>query len=221
MQKVEDYRKHADECRSIARRSRSLEERDMLLNMARTWDDLASHRAAQITRHQRHERHSVRSRWGRASRARLARLCLLTDGRRASRGGPMRIRMGVADRMLRDQLFRIANPGRTDRLVHPTPEERLRKVIVDRGLPIDFPHETWPGTFGQRSALDCPCFVPRSFATDDLARLPTSMRSISTMNEATRCLAGRRNQSRSLALSSGPRLQSRQKSLNRFGASAV
>jgi hypothetical protein len=53
MQKVEDYRKHADECRSIARRSRSLEERDMLLNMARTWDDLASHRAAQITRHQR------------------------------------------------------------------------------------------------------------------------------------------------------------------------
>jgi hypothetical protein len=51
MQKVEDYRKHADECRAMA--PRSPEERDMLLNMARTWDDLASHRAAQITRHQR------------------------------------------------------------------------------------------------------------------------------------------------------------------------
>jgi hypothetical protein len=53
MQKVEDYRQHAGECRTMARRSRSAEESTMLLNMAKTWDDLASHRAAQITRQQR------------------------------------------------------------------------------------------------------------------------------------------------------------------------
>ena len=53
MQKVEDYRNHADECRAMARRSRTPEERTMLLNMAKTWDDLASHRAEQIVRMQR------------------------------------------------------------------------------------------------------------------------------------------------------------------------
>jgi hypothetical protein len=53
MQKVEDYRNHADECRAMARRSRTPEERTMLLNMAKTWDNLASHRAEQIARKQR------------------------------------------------------------------------------------------------------------------------------------------------------------------------
>jgi hypothetical protein len=53
MQKVEDYRSHAEECRTMARRSRSPQERDMLLNMARTWDDLATHRAEQVARQER------------------------------------------------------------------------------------------------------------------------------------------------------------------------
>jgi hypothetical protein len=37
----------------MARRARSPEERDMLLNMARTWDDLASYRTEQIARQTR------------------------------------------------------------------------------------------------------------------------------------------------------------------------
>jgi hypothetical protein len=53
MQKVEDYRDHADECRAMARRSRTPEERAMLLNMAKTWDDLATHRVEQIARKKR------------------------------------------------------------------------------------------------------------------------------------------------------------------------
>jgi hypothetical protein len=53
MQRVEDYRNHAEECRTMARRARSPHERDMLLNMARTWDDLATHRVEQIARKKR------------------------------------------------------------------------------------------------------------------------------------------------------------------------
>jgi hypothetical protein len=37
----------------MARRARSAQERDTLLNMAKTWDDLASHRAEKIARQQR------------------------------------------------------------------------------------------------------------------------------------------------------------------------
>jgi hypothetical protein len=53
MEKVEDYRSHAEECRTMARRAPSPQERDMLLNMARTWDDLSIHRAEQIARQKR------------------------------------------------------------------------------------------------------------------------------------------------------------------------
>jgi hypothetical protein len=53
MQKVEDYRRHAEEFRAMARRSRLPGEREMLLNMARTWDDLATYRAEQIARQER------------------------------------------------------------------------------------------------------------------------------------------------------------------------
>jgi hypothetical protein len=53
MQKVEDYRKHAEECRMMAGRSRAPAERDMLLNMANTWDGLAQARLAQIAQQQR------------------------------------------------------------------------------------------------------------------------------------------------------------------------
>jgi hypothetical protein len=55
MQKVENYRRHSEECRTMAGRARSPQEREMLLNMARTWDDLAAHRAEQIARKKRLE----------------------------------------------------------------------------------------------------------------------------------------------------------------------
>jgi hypothetical protein len=55
MKKVEEYRSHAEECRTMARRARSARERDLLLNMARTWDDLATSRAEQIARKKRIE----------------------------------------------------------------------------------------------------------------------------------------------------------------------
>jgi hypothetical protein len=53
MQKIEDYRSHAEECRVMARRARLQGEREMLLNMAHTWDTLATNRAAQIARQKR------------------------------------------------------------------------------------------------------------------------------------------------------------------------
>jgi hypothetical protein len=53
MQTTEQYRQHGDECRAMARRSRSPEERAMLLKIAETWDELATHREAQIARQQR------------------------------------------------------------------------------------------------------------------------------------------------------------------------
>jgi hypothetical protein len=53
MKKVEGYRQHANECRSMANRSRPPEERAMLLNMATTWDSLAVDREAHIERQRR------------------------------------------------------------------------------------------------------------------------------------------------------------------------
>jgi hypothetical protein len=53
VQKAEEYRKHSEECRMLAGRSRAPAERDMLLNMAKTWDDLAKARASQIAQQQR------------------------------------------------------------------------------------------------------------------------------------------------------------------------
>jgi hypothetical protein len=53
MKKIEDYRMHAAECRAMAGRSRSPEEKAMLLNMANTWDTLASNRETQIARQRR------------------------------------------------------------------------------------------------------------------------------------------------------------------------
>ena len=53
MKKVEDYRQYADECRTMANRSRSPVEREMLLNMARTWGSLAADREAHIARQKR------------------------------------------------------------------------------------------------------------------------------------------------------------------------
>ena len=53
MRKIEDYRHHAEECRTLARRSKTQGDRDMLLNMAATWDKLAEGRAKTIETQQR------------------------------------------------------------------------------------------------------------------------------------------------------------------------
>jgi len=53
MRKIEDYRKHAEECRLMLARSRTEDERQMLLNMAATWESLARDREEQIARQQR------------------------------------------------------------------------------------------------------------------------------------------------------------------------
>ena len=41
MKKISDYRKHVDECHALLRGARSPEERQMLMNMAETWEGLA------------------------------------------------------------------------------------------------------------------------------------------------------------------------------------
>jgi hypothetical protein len=50
MKKVSEYRDHAEECRTLARRARSAEDRDMLLNMADTWDNLARAREKRMVK---------------------------------------------------------------------------------------------------------------------------------------------------------------------------
>jgi hypothetical protein len=44
MKIVEDYRQQAEECRQLASRARTPEERDMILHMAATWEELARSR---------------------------------------------------------------------------------------------------------------------------------------------------------------------------------
>jgi hypothetical protein len=44
MRKAADYRRHAEECRILARNMAPGEQRDLLLNMAQTWESLASDR---------------------------------------------------------------------------------------------------------------------------------------------------------------------------------
>ena len=56
MRKIEDYRRHAAECRDMATRATTPEQREMLVNMADTWDSLAEGRAAQLKRLERLER---------------------------------------------------------------------------------------------------------------------------------------------------------------------
>ena len=53
MRKIEDYRKHAEECRELARGAKSEEHRTMLLNMVATWEGLARDREEQIARQSR------------------------------------------------------------------------------------------------------------------------------------------------------------------------
>jgi hypothetical protein len=50
MEKVEEYCARAAECRSMANRARSPEDRAMLVNMAATRESLAANRQAHIDR---------------------------------------------------------------------------------------------------------------------------------------------------------------------------
>jgi hypothetical protein len=53
MKKIEDYRGHAEECRLMANRARSPEDKAMLTNMAATWESLVDEREANIARQKR------------------------------------------------------------------------------------------------------------------------------------------------------------------------
>jgi len=53
MRKVEEYIRHAEECRQLAWASSIVETRGQLLEMANTWEALARQRQEQIARHQR------------------------------------------------------------------------------------------------------------------------------------------------------------------------
>ncbi|HEX2725932.1 MAG TPA: hypothetical protein VHN20_08955 [Beijerinckiaceae bacterium] len=46
MKKASEYRKHAEECRALARQMKQGEYREQLLVMADTWDRLAEEREA-------------------------------------------------------------------------------------------------------------------------------------------------------------------------------
>jgi hypothetical protein len=51
MKKASEYRQHAEECRVLARRMAPGEHRDQLLEMAATWDNLATERSELVRRH--------------------------------------------------------------------------------------------------------------------------------------------------------------------------
>ena len=50
MKKASEYRQHAEECRTLASQMKG-EQREQLLEMARTWDKLADERSDLIRRH--------------------------------------------------------------------------------------------------------------------------------------------------------------------------
>ena len=51
MKKASEYRLHAQECRQLAAKMESGDQREQLLNMARHWDQLAADRAQLIAAH--------------------------------------------------------------------------------------------------------------------------------------------------------------------------
>jgi hypothetical protein len=53
MRKIEDYMRHAVECRRMANVASSEENREGLLEMARTWESLATQREHQLARQER------------------------------------------------------------------------------------------------------------------------------------------------------------------------
>jgi hypothetical protein len=50
MKRVADYRRHVQECQALLRGARSAEERQMLLNMADTWEALAVAREKKLAK---------------------------------------------------------------------------------------------------------------------------------------------------------------------------
>jgi hypothetical protein len=51
VKKASEYRKHAEECRALANQVPEGSQRDQLLEMARTWDNLAQDRDALVQKH--------------------------------------------------------------------------------------------------------------------------------------------------------------------------
>jgi hypothetical protein len=51
MKTAAEYRKHAEECRGLAKQVPEGEQRDQLLEMARTWDNLARDREELVRKH--------------------------------------------------------------------------------------------------------------------------------------------------------------------------
>jgi hypothetical protein len=51
MKTAAEYRKHAEECRVLAKQVAEGEHRDQLLEMARTWDNLAADREKLVRNH--------------------------------------------------------------------------------------------------------------------------------------------------------------------------
>ena len=50
MKKASEYRRHAEECRTLAKNMKLGEHRDQLLEMATTWENLAAERTELIHR---------------------------------------------------------------------------------------------------------------------------------------------------------------------------
>ncbi len=48
-----DYRRHAEECRTLAARMKTREQREQLLKIAATWDRLAENRSGLSRKHLR------------------------------------------------------------------------------------------------------------------------------------------------------------------------
>ncbi len=51
MKKASEYRQHAEQCRALARSMPAGKDRDEVLEMAATWDTLATERSRLIQRH--------------------------------------------------------------------------------------------------------------------------------------------------------------------------
>jgi len=51
MKTASEYRQHAQECRALAQQVPTGEQRDQLLEMARTWDNLAADREKLVRNH--------------------------------------------------------------------------------------------------------------------------------------------------------------------------
>jgi hypothetical protein len=51
MKKASEYRRHAEECRALAKNMKAGEQREQLLEMATTWENLATERTELVRRH--------------------------------------------------------------------------------------------------------------------------------------------------------------------------